>query len=170
MGNIIILEGPDCTGKTTFAKMLEWHYQYEYHHEGVPNPKWRLYTRFSNQLKDAFSSDLDHVFDRHFIGEWVYGPRHRGHAQYELEVFEELLKAVEAKIVLFNTDWETQLETWKSRRDSEWTQDESVLRRDYERWLKVPDHLDVIHFDYAKDSYAWLVELLGEDASVLTQS
>lgn len=161
MGKIVILEGPDCTGKTTFARMLEKDYGYVYHHEGVPDPSWDLNERFGGQLMSAIESKENHVFDRMFIGEWVYGPRHRGHSQINVyhyaEIFGDLIW-----VVLFNTDWETQLATWRSRRDSEWTQDEEILRKDYERWLKVPKLLDVIEFDYAKQTYDWLLAEIGE--------
>ena len=71
----IIIEGPDCSGKTTLAKQLSQELEFTYRHEGPPP--------LDMNLKDYYCGTLamlnePTVIDRFAIGERVYGPILRG--------------------------------------------------------------------------------------------
>ena len=70
---LIIIEGPDKSGKTTLAKEIASYFKYDYAHFGPPgkDPS-REYAEFLINLKRPT------VCDRFYYGELVYGPLLRG--------------------------------------------------------------------------------------------
>jgi len=66
---LIIIEGPDKSGKTTLARAIEKKFGYKYEHFGPPGPDPAgEYARFLINLKEPT------VCDRFYLGEQVYGP------------------------------------------------------------------------------------------------
>ena len=64
----VIIEGPDCVGKSTLAHRLCDEYGFAYHHEGVPAGEGSLLEHYAKLLL----KDQSTCFDRHFVGEPVY--------------------------------------------------------------------------------------------------
>jgi len=163
MGNIVILEGPDATGKTTFANFLCEQYQYLYHHEGVPPIGTNLPEYYGSQLLKARYSEHDHVFDRQFLGQLVYGPIHRDAEEIPAAPFIWLVQIWDIKLILFNTDYETQFEIWKKRHHDEHIKSEIVLRKCFDAWNSIADKYPYFpRFDYRKDSYDKLIDIINE--------
>lgn len=75
---IIVLEGPDLAGKTTYARSLERE-GFEYHHSGP----------LTGSAREAYLEPLDgmatgdHVLDRWHLGELFYGPLLRGESKVD---------------------------------------------------------------------------------------
>lgn len=75
---LIVIDGPDGTGKTTLAEHLCEVYEGEYVHlTYVPEGMWQYQT---DALLDAVLKSDDHlvVIDRHWISEQVYAQAYRG--------------------------------------------------------------------------------------------
>jgi energy-coupling factor transporter ATP-binding protein EcfA2 len=69
---IVILEGPDGSGKTTLAKTLQERYGLLYRHEGPPPEDVAPLTYYCDILEEHRHDNI--VFDRFALGERVYGP------------------------------------------------------------------------------------------------
>lgn len=77
MNRVIILEGPDGSGKTTLANHLV-KLGFQYQHCGVPEEGVNLFTHYFLKLHRALLDGRDFVLDRLYLGETVYGPVMRG--------------------------------------------------------------------------------------------
>ena len=129
----ILIEGPDCVGKSTQIKMLETEFakrgvvSHVIHYSNIKldsNEKIKLasqlrYREMFNILK--MSSHLNNfILDRSHVGEAVYSPIYRGYNgdfvfDYESQF---LLKAHQlTKLVLFTDDAEKIIERDKARGD-----------------------------------------------------
>jgi hypothetical protein len=71
----IVIEGPDCSGKTTLANQLCEMLSFEYRHEGPPPADTNLKDYYCGEL--AMLSEPT-IIDRFALGERVYGPILRG--------------------------------------------------------------------------------------------
>lgn len=70
---IILLEGPDGSGKTTLAKEIERLGGATRLHAGKPGPEPLV-----DYIAPIADRDTFYVLDRWHVGELVYGPLHRG--------------------------------------------------------------------------------------------
>jgi len=78
MAKVIVLEGPDGSGKTTLARKLE-SMGWEYHHEGPPERGINVVEHYLRIIDSSLKSPRNIVHDRLFAGETVYGPIHRNY-------------------------------------------------------------------------------------------
>lgn len=78
----VIIEGPDCCGKTTLAKRLAKDLRYAYHHEGPPPEGISSRDYYIGLLN---SHPHDTIWDRFAYGQVVYGPLLRGQLPDEAE-------------------------------------------------------------------------------------
>jgi thymidylate kinase len=79
---IIILEGPDGSGKTTLASQLHDRHKFRIVHTGPPSLGENVFMSYAKSLYDVKYNKnyptLHTVFDRLHLGELVYGPIYRG--------------------------------------------------------------------------------------------
>lgn len=75
---IIILEGPDGSGKTTFANDLAAKFGFRVAHEGPPPQDSHPIQYYSDVLEQRRSEFPNWIFDRFAFGERIYGPWYRG--------------------------------------------------------------------------------------------
>lgn len=106
---MIIIEGCDRVGKTTFAKRLCQDLDYKYFHLGPPEADFDFYWDFHKLIK------ANHILDRFHISEWAYA-----YARNEPARMSELQKQlVDAALiqnsvtsVLITTDWNHISDRW----------------------------------------------------------
>ena len=92
---IIILEGADCTGKTSLAKALGGVYV----HNGLYEDVWTAHLACVDEAVARCAEELV-VIDRLFISEQVYGQVFRGGPAYDPEPLDEMLTKASALTVL----------------------------------------------------------------------
>jgi len=84
---VVVIEGPDNVGKTVVAKYLANKLQYKYMHFSAPKDP--------ETVKDEYLHTIDTydnvIYDRSWIGEFVYAPLFRG---YEPDYFDEIERAI----------------------------------------------------------------------------
>lgn len=90
MQGLIILDGPDCAGKTTLATALQARAQElggvaPIHHLGKPpeDECWRLHSEaLCRYVLEAFTEHHVVIADRHFMSEGIYGDVYRTGSEY----------------------------------------------------------------------------------------
>jgi hypothetical protein len=141
----VVLEGADCTGKTSIAQDLVERFGYRYHHEGPPPPGEKIFDRASRLLLAAHAPT---VFDRLYLGEAVYGPILRGQAQLDFQqvkVLNRLAHGVGAILVLCQPAYEVSLAAWKSGAKAELLEDEATYKK---VWAKYENYRQSNVFDF----------------------
>lgn len=78
MSDLIIVEGPDCTGKTSLAKFIARTLQACYIHSSGKVPLHLAMWDYHQSILDGVEFTLEHchtsvVLDRHWPSEWTYG-------------------------------------------------------------------------------------------------
>lgn len=115
---VIVLEGADCSGKTTLARELQRTCSARYLHNRVWPDMWRYHTA-SLRLAERWASAGDLVvIDRLFLSELTYGRVFRGAPAYDLgaRCLDRLLQRVGATTVLcVPSDREWQLRNHRYR-------------------------------------------------------
>lgn len=90
----IILEGCDCTGKTTLANMLIEKYKLKYYH--VTSKDKNDYKFYSTSMKIE-----NIIYDRHLLGEMIYPTVYKREGNLNDTILEKLLEeAKEQKVVI----------------------------------------------------------------------
>ncbi len=162
--NPIILEGPDCAGKTTLAKEIE-KCGYRIIHNGPPSSE-DLFKVYSDQINTAAQTPT--VFNRLHIGETVYGPILRGKSLISQVQFEELNNKIERMdgiIVICLPSWRNIIDCWSARTGQEHIKDYGQLRESYRDFCNILEdtYKGYLHYDYNRyntESFAKaLVEL-----------
>ena len=82
---IIVLEGPDLAGKTTYARTLV-QAGFEYHHRGPLEGSAKK--AYLDPLDDMATGD--HVLDRWHLSELFYGPLLRGESKVDPQLLNEI--------------------------------------------------------------------------------
>lgn len=85
MNGIIVIEGPDGSGKTTLARRLERDYGAVYFHQSW-SKEWDIFQYFTERLMEAakLSQTRLVVLDRLWVSELVYGMVYRGGSKWPL--------------------------------------------------------------------------------------
>lgn len=161
---IVILEGPDGSGKTTLAQYLQ-RKGYKYHHEGPPPLGAEPLLWHYGRVLDSFRGQ-DVVIDRLALGECIYGPVVRGIDRLGEEgwrVFTRLALAVGACEIVCLPPPETCFENWRDRRGELFVQP-AQLYEVYSRYAHVvlSDPGRYVVWDYTRISPEELTHGLRE--------
>lgn len=91
---VIILEGCDCTGKTTLAKKLCEKYKLMYNHVTSKDPNNYEYYLTTMKIDNT-------LWDRHLLGEMIYPTVYNRKGNLDLDLLTDLInKANENKVVI----------------------------------------------------------------------
>jgi nicotinamide riboside kinase len=90
MRGLILLDGPDCAGKSTLAQSLiaasaEQGHKAVVHHLGKPEPGkcWKIHAdALLAYIKQMLDEDVIVIADRHFLSEGIYGRGYRSGSEY----------------------------------------------------------------------------------------
>lgn len=111
--SIIIVEGCDCTGKSSLIFELSKMMQFEYKHFSMP-PNNISRKEQHDFCKNEYFNELDkikkdeiYVFDRFYFGEQIYAPLYRNYSPDYIDVIEEELNKMNALLVLVYADEKT---------------------------------------------------------------
>jgi len=171
---LIILEGPDCAGKTTLAtELAKTQSMYKKIHHG-PFPRVtaaqlpRLYLESMQPMLDWWHGL---IMDRSWLSEQVYGPVFRNAnrvsrlAQRHLE---RIAMRHGAVVVLCLPPWEAVRQKWAERKGldpkAEMLENEDQLRAVWDGYNNLQTELPVIRYDYTQHASGslWSSRLMGE--------
>lgn len=127
---VLILEGPDGGGKTTLARHLHEKYGYLIAKTSQPKEGEDLFTSYTTSLLNAIGSWRPVVFDRHYLGESIYGPIMRNADLLGLRgkrLIERLLVSRGVHLVLCLPTWEKLLQAWKDKNGDDYLRTEEQL-------------------------------------------
>lgn len=159
---MIIIEGPDCAGKTTLAKVA--FHDFTYQHQG---PYWR--DAFVETVLTTSRVGSNTVWDRLHLGERVYGPIYRGKDKLDAvgqRLTERYLLSRRAAVIAAVPPWGFVRDAFTERRqlemfggDDDW---ETNLRQQWERFSAIlaSTMLPSTTWDYTVDNARTLRELV----------
>jgi hypothetical protein len=156
---IIILEGPDGSGKTTLAKYLQSRHDFQYVHTGPPTDN-DLLEEYGRTLYDACRSSRNVVIDRLHVGERIYGPQLRGQDRLGRDgevLIHRLISAYGARLVFCLPPYEVALSNWKSRfaEGMELIEKEAIYQKVYAAYRATMNDVfynAAVWFDYTRMS------------------
>lgn len=137
---VIVLEGPDCGGKSTLAETLVLQHGFHQIHIGQPAPGEDTFKTYTDILMSALEYDQPIVFDRLHIGECIYGPVMRGTdtlTSIGATLINRILTARDAKLIFCLPHKDRFRESYKSRGD------------DYVKKLDTAEMIYDLYNDYA---------------------
>ena len=151
---IIILEGPDGGGKTTLANRLRDQYNYQVWHTGKPEPWFKdedLAYYYKLSLWRARTLGQSVVFDRHWLGELVYGPVMRNQCllnEQHIRYFEMQMATLQIKLCVVMPPFEEVLKNWKLKHN-DYIPDEQKLTQVFMAYEKLAERY--WRYDYTTD-------------------
>lgn len=151
---ILICDGPEAAGKTTFAKELSKTTGMPIAHFSYPKTEADNNRMFDMYAEFIYNSP-GHIMDRSWYSEMVYGKRLRGKSAINVEQMKELEKLVVSQgggLLIHCTAPVGKLwERFKRRGDDYIRQDFDLLcelKRDYEKLMhRVPHQLPVVRYE-----------------------
>jgi len=152
---VLILEGPDCGGKTVLAKKLvkkydAHHTHYDAHHR-------------MRMLAHAVDGEpgLGEIVDRFHYSEIPYSLYYRKVKPDYVgtSMINRALLARQAVTILCLPPWGEVKRNWHARKENELIQSENILRRIYKWYDNMPnDGIPVVKYDYTSDKLKHIVE------------
>jgi hypothetical protein len=122
--DIIILEGCDGSGKTTLANWLRDELGYHIVKTGPPAPGASTFKSYTTALLEAVEAAVYNghrtVFDRHYLGETIYGPLLRGRDTLGIlgrDLIEGIIRSCGAVVVICAPPWEVLVKGWSGKDD-----------------------------------------------------
>lgn len=153
---VLILEGPDGSGKTTFAKWLVENHGFEYHHEGLPPANCKRTEYYGTLLWNAMNAKKPVVYDRFHLGELVYGPVKRDElylGMYGMKLFLRITQCHPVHFLICLPGYETCHKNWKASFEAgnDYIQEEALFKDIYWRFKGLTAYHD--EFSYVTESY-----------------
>lgn len=161
---ITIIEGPDCSGKTTLMRQgFPGAEGYVHEHSGPPTSAgaWSDYTTMLRKLWNARRT-MNVVFDRFVYGELIYGPILRPASRYRftqahVRMLERVMLGMEGVLITAITDLATSQQLWLERQEQELVKDPKQFRtihNEFEVLFRrdgLLPNLPTISFDFTRD-------------------
>jgi thymidylate kinase len=158
VNRVIIIEGADGSGKSTLAETLRRDHGFRVQHTGKPDPSWSSHDLFREHLMTlwrALLSDQPVVFDRHYLGEVIYGPIMRGRSllsEIQVRLLERLCMAKDVKVVLCAPAFSTVLRNWQSKKE-DYVTEQKKLEQIWTAYASFPRN-KYCWYDYADDPFS----------------
>lgn len=149
---IIIIEGPDGSGKTTLAEKLHKQTKYPIVHMGQPKTDEEKKLMLGEYLQTV-RNGKNMIFDRCWYSEMVYGPIMRGSSaisypdMYMLE--EQLAKA--GAIIIYATGPKATLWQRCQKRGEDYVtarSDFNAICENFDKIMSIPHHIPVVRYEY----------------------
>ena len=161
---VVIIEGPDGSGKTTMAKYLEQHHGFRYVHNGPPPENEDPLVYYGHMLYEASRAGQPIVFDRAHIGQAVYGPILRDDHRFGYEAVRlcnRITNAYAMSVIIALPPYKAAYTNWKNRK-GELFQNDDKFNMVYDRFKDLKDLFAYGHYDYTRDGekLPQLVDLL----------
>lgn len=149
---IIIIEGPDGSGKTTLAEKLHKQTKYPIVHMSQPkteDEKKRMLGEYLQMVRNGKNM----IFDRCWYSEMAYGPVMRGGSaisypdMYMLE--EQLAKA--GAIIIYATGPKAALWQRCQKRGEDYVttrSDFNAICENFDKIMSIPHHIPVVRYEY----------------------
>jgi hypothetical protein len=162
MRRIIVLEGPDGSGKTTLSNWLHKTHGYQIVKTGPPPPIGNVTVMYLKALHAAIEAPGRTVFDRLHTGEAIYGPILRGVDRMGVEgmaAVERVMAKHNVRLIICCPPWETLVAGWRSKDDL--LKDEATLLTVHERYQEEIARLGIVPYDWtAPDAAERLKEMI----------
>lgn len=145
MSHVIILEGPDGGGKTTLANHLRDRYGYQIRKTNQPRPGEDLFTSYTQSLMDALNDWRPSVFDRHYLGECIYGPIMRGEdrlGEMGRTLIERLCAANGVTVLICKPNYSTLVEAWEAKKGEDYLKTQGQLTAVNDAYQRQYDRLN----------------------------
>jgi hypothetical protein len=152
---VIVLEGPDCCGKSTLASTLVTEHGFQLIHLGPPKYE-DVFTVYTDLLMHALSLDQPVVFDRLHIGETIYGPMLRQKdllGDMGVRLLHRVFAARDVKMIYCIAGWRHVEKTYLERGD-DLIEKLADLQHVYESYLTLSEEQHFPVYNYATDSIA----------------
>lgn len=175
---ITIVEGPDCCGKTTLTARLVKEFGYtEVIHNGIP-PDGNLCEHYGEQLYLAKQRELlatghdlceSTIFDRQFLGEFIYGPLMRPKVKPRLlniHLWNRLMASWDIKLIICLPAKQQMMLNYKKRVLMEYVQEEEIISKIYDQFTQLAGNLRTFVYDW--ENYDELLEYLNEPSRAVT--
>ncbi len=135
---IVLVEGPDNSGKTTLCKEYEkLGYKY-YHHSAPEKGKVEEYFKnFYNVLKEHYDKREKVVVDRLFISNWVYSRTFKNTETISIELINKFKEIIGSIVICLPSNSYKYFEEYKKKKDirgDEWNTMEKIYW-DYKKIL-----------------------------------
>lgn len=149
---IIIIEGPDGSGKTTLAEKLSKQTKYPIIHRSQPKTEEEKKLMMGEYLQ-TIRSGKNMIFDRCWYSEMAYGPVMRDDSvisypeMYELE---ELL-AKSGALIIYATGAKAALWQRCQKRGEDYItarDDFNAICDNFDKIMNVPHHIPVVRYEY----------------------
>ena len=177
MKGLILLDGPDCGGKSTLALALKEQVERcggraVVRHLGKPDRGtcWEVHSQaLLANIQEAFERDTVVLMDRHFMSEGVYGSIYRGGSEYPYAMrhLDRLLHRFQAVRVICSPPLEVVTKAHakaRQERHEEYTDISLVAQRYLDLWEGVGDKAtaetdylaQLAHLGRVQDTFGWL--------------
>lgn len=167
---LLIVEGPDGAGKTTFIQKVVAHRPSRVDHHGAYLRQARIAHHYMRSIFDAYRRSTDIiVMDRSWLAEPIYGAVMRGGADriaaWERRMLERVAYAAGAVVVLCLPELETCERAWKGRLEKEYPQKREQLVDLHGLYKSLSGFnwpFDLIVYDYEKDNASLTIDKVME--------
>ena len=161
---VIILEGPDGSGKSTTAQRIAQHFDLPTFHMGPPPEGISAKDQYLSVLLNTRTQYLGAVFDRFHLGERVYGPLVRGVdtlGDDGQRLVERALMQLGVTIIRCLPPYDVCYNNWSLRLALEYVKRDDMHRAIYDRYAAIESALPMLDFDYTSETTDSLIARMG---------
>jgi hypothetical protein len=152
LARVIILEGCDGSGKTTLATRMKDECGYRIVKTNAPRPGDDVFELYTDAILEATEGGDRVAFDRHYLGELIYGPLLRGRdglGPQGRDLLERLIAGRGVRLVICAPPWKRLVEGWRKKDDL--LKREDQLRAVHDGYLRETKRLGIATYDWTRE-------------------